>query len=100
MSSQVMEMDELNRHDCMASLIGLINHLINNKISPQPKQVKPDKYYKFSFGILQFLPELTLNLGKNSLELLELSRKITLVLLRFLPVVTLDQQQMIAYWTL
>ncbi len=42
MSSQVMEMDELNRHDCMASLIGLINHLINNKISPQPKQVKPD----------------------------------------------------------
>ncbi|CAB4005561.1 DNA-dependent kinase catalytic subunit-like [Paramuricea clavata] len=38
LSSQVMEMDELNRHECMASVIGLINHLIKNKISLQPKQ--------------------------------------------------------------
>ena len=38
-SSEVMEMDELNQNECMASLIGVINHLIKNKISPQPKQV-------------------------------------------------------------
>jgi hypothetical protein len=45
-----MEMDELNRHECMASVIGLINRLIKNKISPQPKQVKADKHNRFSFG--------------------------------------------------
>ena len=32
-------MDELNENECMASLIGVINHLVKNKISPQPKQV-------------------------------------------------------------
>ena len=38
-SSEVMEMDELNRHDCMVPLIGLIKHLVDSKISAQPKQV-------------------------------------------------------------
>lgn len=41
-SSEVMEMDELNQNECMASLIDVINHLIKNKISPQPKQVNFD----------------------------------------------------------
>ncbi|XP_028413162.1 DNA-dependent protein kinase catalytic subunit-like [Dendronephthya gigantea] len=39
-SSEELEMDELNRHDCMTTLVGLINHLVKNKISPQPEQGK------------------------------------------------------------
>ena len=48
-SSEVIEMDELNQNECMASLIGVINHLIKNKISPQPKQVNTDGYPEFLF---------------------------------------------------
>ena len=35
-------MDELNQNECMGSLTGVINHLVKNKISPQPKQVNVD----------------------------------------------------------
>ena len=49
-SSEVMEMDELNQNECMASLIGVINHLIKNKISPQPKQVNTNGYQEFLFN--------------------------------------------------
>ena len=38
-ASEVMEMDELNRHDCMPSLISLLNHLTKNKISAPPNKV-------------------------------------------------------------
>lgn len=31
-----MEMDELNQHECMATLTALLQHMAHNNISPQP----------------------------------------------------------------
>lgn len=37
-SEDTVEMDELNKHECMAKMSALLKHLIQNKISPeQPK---------------------------------------------------------------
>ena len=36
-----LEMDALNKHECMAPLIALIKHMVDNKISPEVVKVKP-----------------------------------------------------------
>ena len=42
MSEDTVEMDELNRHECMAKMTALLKHLVQNKISPeQPKVFIP-----------------------------------------------------------
>ena len=38
--SVVMEDDALNQHECMASLVGLLNHMKTNNITPQVIQVR------------------------------------------------------------
>ena len=40
MMESVVEMDELNRHECMPKLTALLKHLIQNKISPELEKVK------------------------------------------------------------
>lgn len=35
-----MEMDELNQHECMASLTALLQHMNRNKITPTLEKVK------------------------------------------------------------
>ena len=38
MTEDTVEMDELNRHECMAKMSALLKHFVQNKISPeQPK---------------------------------------------------------------
>lgn len=34
-----LEMDELNQHECMATLTGLIRHMHRNNITPKMEQV-------------------------------------------------------------
>lgn len=34
-----LEMDELNQHECMAALTGLIGHMHRNNINPKMEQV-------------------------------------------------------------
>lgn len=34
-----LEMDELNQHECMAALTGLIGHMHRNHITPETDQV-------------------------------------------------------------
>lgn len=34
-----LEMDELNQHECMAAMTGLIGHMQRNKITPKVEQV-------------------------------------------------------------
>jgi DNA-dependent protein kinase catalytic subunit len=35
-----MEMDELNQHECMASLIALLRHMDSNNITPKVTKVQ------------------------------------------------------------
>ena len=39
MSEDTVEMDELNGHECMATITSLLKHLIQNKISPELPKV-------------------------------------------------------------
>ena len=34
-----MEIDDLNRHECMAKMTSLLKHLVENKISPEQTKV-------------------------------------------------------------
>lgn len=34
-----MEGDELNQHECMASVTAVLRHMVENKITPVPTQV-------------------------------------------------------------
>lgn len=39
MTEDTVEMDELNRHECMAKMSALLKHLVQNKISPEHPKV-------------------------------------------------------------
>ena len=39
-SEDTVEMDELNRHECMSKMTALLKHMVQNKISPEPQKVR------------------------------------------------------------
>ena len=55
-----MEMDELNQHECMATLTALIQHMKRNKITPETEKVK--RYFSQNFpyfrAVHSFVPGL------------------------------------------
>jgi len=48
-TEDTVEMDELNRHECMAKMSALLKHLVQNKISPE----QPKVFIPFHVGCLQ-----------------------------------------------
>lgn len=43
-----LEMDELNQHECMASMTALLNHMQRNSITPKIEQVCYQCHYPMS----------------------------------------------------
>ena len=35
-----MELDELNQHECMATMMALLQHMVRNNLSTVPEKVK------------------------------------------------------------